>query len=57
MFSDVKRFKSFTDISNNMRKTNTKMECPECGSERIERKLGEVCCRKCGLIIEEGMAM
>lgn len=29
--------------------------CPECGSKKIEISLSEVLCKKCGLIIDEGM--
>ncbi|MCS7106411.1 MAG: hypothetical protein NZ942_03780 [Candidatus Aenigmarchaeota archaeon] len=27
--------------------------CPECGSEKLEKKSSEVVCKKCGLIITE----
>jgi transcription initiation factor TFIIIB Brf1 subunit/transcription initiation factor TFIIB len=29
--------------------------CPECGSEKINRELGEVSCRKCGFVIVENI--
>jgi transcription initiation factor TFIIIB Brf1 subunit/transcription initiation factor TFIIB len=32
-----------------------KMICPECGSEKIARTLGEVTCKKCGLVIDENI--
>jgi transcription initiation factor TFIIIB Brf1 subunit/transcription initiation factor TFIIB len=32
-----------------------KVICPECGSEKIIRKLGEVSCRKCGFVIDENI--
>jgi transcription initiation factor TFIIIB Brf1 subunit/transcription initiation factor TFIIB len=31
--------------------------CPECGSKKIQRKIGEVSCTKCGLVIDENMVM
>ena len=31
--------------------------CPECGSDRLTRCIGEVSCRKCGLIIDENVMM
>jgi len=31
--------------------------CPECGSNKIARRIGEVSCRKCGLIIDEDILM
>ena len=34
-----------------------KIKCPECGSLKIARKMGEVSCRKCGYVIDEFMAL
>lgn len=34
-----------------------KMMCPECGSDKFARHIGEVSCRKCGLIIDENIMM
>jgi transcription initiation factor TFIIIB Brf1 subunit/transcription initiation factor TFIIB len=31
--------------------------CPECGSDRIARALGEVSCKKCGFVIDENILM
>ncbi|MFH1473664.1 MAG: TFIIB-type zinc ribbon-containing protein [Candidatus Aenigmatarchaeota archaeon] len=31
--------------------------CPECGSIKFARAMGEVSCRKCGLIIDENIMM
>ncbi|MDI6798935.1 MAG: TFIIB-type zinc ribbon-containing protein [Candidatus Aenigmarchaeota archaeon] len=28
-------------------------ECPECGSKKLERKLDEVVCKKCGLVLPD----
>jgi transcription initiation factor TFIIIB Brf1 subunit/transcription initiation factor TFIIB len=33
------------------------MRCPECGSMKFVRGIGEVSCRKCGLIIDENIMM
>jgi len=32
-----------------------KITCPECGSEKINRKMGEVSCRKCGFVIDDNI--
>jgi transcription initiation factor TFIIIB Brf1 subunit/transcription initiation factor TFIIB len=34
-----------------------KLLCPECGSSKFVRSMGEVSCRKCGLIIDENIMM
>ena len=34
-----------------------RMMCPECGSDKLVRCIGEVSCRKCGLIIDENIMM
>jgi ribosomal protein L37AE/L43A len=47
--------KRFRKVGNNMKEM--RMMCPECGSDRIARNIGEVCCRKCGLIIDENIMM
>jgi transcription initiation factor TFIIIB Brf1 subunit/transcription initiation factor TFIIB len=31
--------------------------CPECGSEKIIGRLGEVSCGKCGFVLEENILM
>lgn len=48
----LKRFRKLRNIMKDMR-----MLCPECGSDKIARHVGEVSCRKCGLIIEENVMM
>ena len=40
-----------------VRNTMMKLMCPECGSDKIARHIGEVSCRKCGLIIDENIMM
>jgi len=44
------KLKKFTILRFNM-----KLRCPECGSGKIAKSLGEVACRKCGLVIEENI--
>jgi len=34
-----------------------KIVCPECGSEKIAKTMGEVSCRKCGFVIDENMVV
>jgi transcription initiation factor TFIIIB Brf1 subunit/transcription initiation factor TFIIB len=29
--------------------------CPECGSERVVVSMGEISCRKCGLVISDNI--
>jgi len=50
MFSKRIKLKKFCDLRLNM-----KLRCPECGSVKIAKSLGEVACRKCGLVIEENV--
>lgn len=46
MLKRIKKFNFFMQI-----------KCPECGSVKVARKLGEVSCRKCGYVIDECMAL
>jgi transcription initiation factor TFIIIB Brf1 subunit/transcription initiation factor TFIIB len=32
-------------------------KCPECGSVKFSRDLGEVFCRGCGFVIDEKLAI
>jgi ribosomal protein S27E len=50
MFQKKKKLKKIWKSLFNMR-----IICPECGSEKIARKLGEVSCRKCGFVIDENI--
>jgi len=34
-----------------------RINCPECGSDKFETHLKEVSCKKCGLVVMEGMIM
>jgi predicted RNA-binding Zn-ribbon protein involved in translation (DUF1610 family) len=34
-------------------KMSVKNVCPECGSKKIARTIGEVSCRKCGFVIDD----
>jgi len=34
-----------------------KIRCPECGSTKIAKSLGEVTCRKCGLVLDENIVV
>jgi ribosomal protein S27E len=52
MFAKRIKFKKFRDLRLNM-----KIKCPECGSKKIAVSLGEVSCRKCGLVIDENMVV
>ena len=32
-------------------------KCPECGSMKIRKNIGEIVCRKCGFVIEDGIVV
>jgi len=32
-----------------------KLVCPECGSEKIIREIGEISCGKCGFVIVDNI--
>ncbi len=34
-----------------------KIKCPECGSPKISTKMGEVMCKKCGLVLDENIVV
>jgi len=52
MLQKRKKLKNFQILRLNM-----KLRCPECGSTKIAKSMGEVVCRKCGLVIEENMVV
>jgi len=52
MFVKRIKLKRFTDLRFNM-----KLRCPECGSAKIAKSMGEVSCRKCGLVLDENIIM
>ena len=55
MVSSKKILKRFGKLSISMK--DMRMICPECGSSKMARCIGEVSCRKCGLIIDENIMM
>ena len=55
MLSSKKILKRIRKLRNSMK--DMRMLCPECGSDKLARCIGEVSCRKCGLIIDENIMM
>jgi len=47
-----KKLKKFHKLRLNM-----KIRCPECGSTKFANSIGEVSCRKCGLVIDENIVV
>jgi predicted Zn-ribbon and HTH transcriptional regulator len=45
------------DIGHNFFMKQLKPHCPECGSLQIKNGMGEVTCRKCGFVIEDGIVV
>jgi|WetSurMetagenome_2_1015567.scaffolds.fasta_scaffold1066381_2 uncharacterized Zn finger protein (UPF0148 family) len=47
----LKKIRKFIFIMKNLAKNI----CPDCGSPKIVRKIGEVSCKKCGLVIDDNI--
>jgi ribosomal protein L37AE/L43A len=50
MLSERKKFKRVSNARIIM-----KPKCPECGSLKINRGLGEIVCKKCGFVLEDNI--